>query len=728
MGSASLIRSSFLGGEIGPKSYGRIDLPQYNHCHELLKNVIPLPQGAATRRPGFGFIGITFDGENLPAATYKFVFSETESYLVEISSDDDLEESYIRVLDADAPFTALEAVPLLANTSPIYIPSESLPFLQYAQSADVVWFTHPSTPPFMLIRYLDLGSIAFKIENVIWNTFIIAQNQAGNAFQAEAQPFRDANIEDIEFTPSGTTGAITVAAATSAASPVYMFHPDMVGAWFKITQTSLGQRYTGSFRVTAMSGVPDINGFYSVVAADVIDTIKNTTSDADWEESSWNDYRGYPRAVSLFEGRVYFGGNSSEPDRGWASESANVFKLDARSFSNGAGFPAQAADSPYSFTPNAGVVSEINWLSAGKTLLAGTRGREYVLSGPDQTLSMGPTNISMTPETAHGSRYSQAERVAYAVMFLQTSGKKLRELVFDFNSDSYQGTDIGLHAHHLLDKVIVKIAWQEQPNGILWCMSEDGELISVTRERQQGIVAWARHELGGTNAVLKDLVVIPTGAGLNRLFISVEREVDGATMRTLEYQPEQISGEDELTPGFASCLDSFVAAGQLSATDTWSGFDHLIGETVRVVGSVESDASEPNIEGDFVVNSSGEIVLNREVKFIMAGLPFNSKIKTLKQEGGSAIGTAQGDMKRTHKLILRLYNSFGLTYGSNDSNQKAINFWSDDRPELVQLFTGDKFLDFPNGWDRDGQVQLESSSPFPFTVNFIVQKMVVNES
>ena len=43
------------------------------------------------------------------------------------------------------------------------------------------------------------------------------------------------------------------------------------------------------------------------------------------------------------------------------------------------------------------------------------------------------------------------------------------------------------------------------------------------------------------------------------------------------------------------------------------------------------------------------------------------------------------------------------------------------------LFTGDKLVTFPNGWNRDNIVVIIQDQPLPMTVLMIVPKVEVNE-
>lgn len=715
MGRFNLVRNSFLGGEIGPKSWGRTDMPQWNHSHERLENFLSLTPGSGVRRPGFRFVKQT--NNNKVAACYPFAFSDTESYVLEISTPAS-GNSVIKIIDA-TDFTEY-SVSSGSSLVPLYDASD-LDNLQVVQKADVVWIVHADYTPILLVR---TSGPSFAVDLAIQPN--LAAASFGYTKFAKYQPFRAVNVTGTYFDPSATTGNITVNAETSGAVAVYFFETGMIGSYYKLTQTVGGNQYTGMFQITGMSGAAS-GGKYATCTATVLDTFGDTSHSADWEECSWSDYRGWPRSVGLFEGRVYYGGNRSEPDRTWASEDAAFFNMDARGQSAGSGFPSQTASSPYSFTPNSGDLNLIEFLSAGKTLFAGTSQREFVCSGPDASQSMSVENISMSPETAHGSRYAQAQRVAYTVIAIQPTGRKIREYVFDFISNSYEGTDISLHASHLLANKAGRICWQEEPNGILWVKDDEGGLCSVTRERQQQIIAWNRHSIGGTDAIVKSICVVPDEDGVKRLFAIIFRTINGADYYSLECLADQYSGE-QLTATLSNCLDGHKHGTNGTAQAVWTNFaPHLVGETVRVVAA-ETSGALPNYEGEFTVGSGGTITLNRAVKEIMVGVKYKTKIKTLKADGGSQIGSAQGAMKRTDKILLRLFDTYGLSYGTSDSNQKEILFWDSNSPGLVQPFTGDKFLEFPNGWDRDGQVQLESEWPFPMGINFIATRMTVNET
>ncbi|HAF38713.1 MAG TPA: hypothetical protein DCG72_07005, partial [Gammaproteobacteria bacterium] len=143
---------------------------------------------------------------------------------------------------------------------------------------------------------------------------------------------------------------------------------------------------------------------------------------------------------------------------------------------------------------------------------------------------------------------------------------------------------------------------------------------------------------------------------------------------------------------------------------TLSGLTHLEGQTVSILadGSVHADATV----------SSGAITLNRHVTKAHVGLGYSSTLRTLRVDGGSAIGSAQGKVKRINDLTVRLYRSVGLKVGRDADNLDVVPFRSSatsmDAPNV--LFSGDKEIELNGNYDSDGQFTIRQDQPLPMTV------------
>lgn len=49
--------------------------------------------------------------------------------------------------------------------------------------------------------------------------------------------------------------------------------------------------------------------------------------------------------------------------------------------------------------------------------------------------------------------------------------------------------------------MITSMAFQKNPDPILWCVRSDGVLLSMTYDREQNVIAWSRHPFIGADAV-----------------------------------------------------------------------------------------------------------------------------------------------------------------------------------------------------------------------------------
>ena len=94
-------------------------------------------------------------------------------------------------------------------------------------------------------------------------------------------------------------------------------------------------------------------------------------------------------------------------------------------------------------------------------------------------------------------------------------------------------------------------------------------------------------------------------------------------------------------------------------------------------------------------------------------------------EAGAKDGTAQGKKKRIARITYRLYDTLGLKHGPSADRLDIIPFRSsaDDMDEAPALFTGDKEVEFPRNWDKDGYIFLVQDQPLPFTILAIMPEL-----
>ena len=491
-------------------------------------------------------------------------------------------------------------------------------------------------------------------------------------------------------------------------------------------------------------------------------------ADDNWALGAFSETTGYPRAVAFYEQRLVFAGTSEQPQTLFFSQSGDFenFEADVED------------DDAMVYTIGSNEVNVIRFLSSTRNLIVGTSGGEFVVraSGTDEPIT--PTQIQIKQQTNHGSADHVPAQVGNTVLFLQRAKRKLRELQFNFDVDGYVATDLTIINEHITKGGLTELAHQQEPHGILWGVRADGQLVCMTYKREEQVVAWSRQVLGGAfgtgDAVVESVAIIPGDLDEDQVWVAVKRTVNGATKRYVEFIRDFEFGTDvsdaifvdsSLTfTGVTSTLagdeaadqttitladaSSFSSAGAIKigsevitytgkssndltgctrgvvgaaaahasgatvtqAAISLSGLSHLEGQTVSILGD---GATHPN-----KTVSSGAVTLDRYVTKAHAGLSYNSTLKTLRVEGGSQQGTAQGKIKRINEIVVRLLNTVGLQVGKDVSNLDIVPFRSsaDKMDEPIALFTGDKEIEFDGEFDSDGQLVVRQDQPLPMTV------------
>lgn len=155
---------------------------------------------------------------------------------------------------------------------------------------------------------------------------------------------------------------------------------------------------------------------------------------------------------------------------------------------------------------------------------------------------------------------------------------------------------------------------------------------------------------------------------------------------------------------------------------TVTGLDHLEGETVAIWGDGAVLPTQ--------TVASGSITLDSAASVVQVGLPYKHKIRTLKQEGGSPLGTSVGKLKSIDAVTFVVLNSHSINFGPDEDNLQELDFREvgSAMDEAVPLFTGEKRVEFnaPFAADAtDPRIYMESDAPAPFTLLAIAPEIDV---
>jgi hypothetical protein len=358
-------------------------------------------------------------------------------------------------------------------------------------------------------------------------------------------------------------------------------------------------------------------------------------------------------------------------------------------------------------------VNAIKWLEHGKVLLAGTVGGEWSIDSASTSEPITPTSIKAKRETTYGSANADPLTIAGSILFVQRAGRKLREHTYRFEVDGYVAPDLTLLADHISETGIEDLAYQQEPYSIVWVVRSDGMLLALTYDRSQEVVGWHRHP---TDGMVESVTVIP-GVDEDEVWISVKRTINGDTKRYVEYLKSFDWGLDQEDCFFVDCGLTYDGVPATTIT----GLSHLEGRSVAILAD---GATHP-----LRTVSSGSITLAAAASVVHVGLNYTAILKTMRIDAGSAMGTAQGKKKRIHEIRARIYKTLGGKIGGSLTKLENLYFRSsgDSMDVPLPLFTGDKVITNPQGWNTEGQVVIVQADPLPITVLAVMAEVSTSD-
>ena len=674
MGRVAVQLTNFTGGELSPRLDGRNDLAKYSTGCKTLENMIIYPHGSAARRSGTQYVAEVKDSTK-ETRLIPFEFSTTQTYMLEFG------DQYIRFYKDNGQI--LSGGSAYEISSP-YLESELFD-IKYAQSADVMYICHPNHAVRKLSR---TGHTAWTL------TAVDFQNG----------PFMDHNISTTTLTAGhtavGSSGDLTLSSTTGV--------NDNQG-WLTTDVGRLVHFKDGHYKITARTSA-------TVAVSICVASPSSGSASTDFALGSFSDTTGHPSCVTFFEQRLVFAATLSQPQTLFFSVSGDYENMDDNYHGT------VADDDAIIYTIASNQVNAIRFMTATRTLIIGTAGGEFAVSGGGTDIAITPTNILIKKQSNNGAANVDALAVGNATLFLQRAKRKLRELAYNFDVDGYVAPDLTILAEHISEGGFKQLSYQQEPNQIIWCARNDGQLIGLTYQREQEVVAWHRHIFGGTfssgNAVCESVATIPTDNSEYQTWVIVKRTINGATKRYIEYIHNL--NFDETDDTSFNFLDSQLSYDGSPVT-TLSGLSHLEGQTVSILAD---GATHP----DKVV-SSGEITLNRSASKVKVGLGFTSLLQTMRLDAGSQNGTSQSKTKRIYEITIRLYESLGVEVGPDLNNMERIPFRSSADPmdSSVGVFTGDKEVEFRGNYETDGFIYVRQDQPLPLTILSLYPKLQTND-
>jgi hypothetical protein len=263
-------------------------------------------------------------------------------------------------------------------------------------------------------------------------------------------------------------------------------------------------------------GIAEITGYTSttVVNATVQRVLGATATTSNWAEGAWSPYRGWPSAVTFSQDRLIFSGTSYDPQTMWMTQTGNYYDFMRND-------PLVDSDGITINLPSQ-KLNAINGLVSLLQLLTFSSGAEFSIGGTNNNV-FSPVSMQTKLNSYTGSSGVQPCVIVNRAIYVQSRGCVVRDMGYDVFTDTFSGANLSILSNHLFTNYnIVEMAYQQDPDSLVWCVRDDGKLLCMTYMREQEVLAWSWCDTYEGDDLFESVCTIPA-TGYNEVWVVVNR-------------------------------------------------------------------------------------------------------------------------------------------------------------------------------------------------------------
>lgn len=512
---------SFTAGELDPSLHGRRDFARYQVGLKTLRNGQVHASGGVSNRAGLRFVTEVKDSTK-HVRLQKFEAAADDAYLLESGN------LYIRPIFRGAyvdsgggipveivtPYTAadVDGVYIEQSNDIASLASKSFAPRELARSAPLVW---------------SLSTISF-VPGISAPTGLTATGT--NAYTGYGA----------DHVPRAYKYVVAAVAASGEESlpSTFATNATLVVLGFDANFVTLGWTAVGG--ATEYVVYKEENGVYGFIGStpNVSFVDRNIEPSFATGPQTGNNPFGatddYPGQVTFMQGRRMWAATNNKPQTIFGSQSGNFKNM-------GTSTPVRDDDA-LEFTLAAKRKQDIfHMVPLERGMIVFTRSGEWRVTG-SLDAPITPSSILPEPQTYYGSSATLAPLVVgQELLFATRSARVIRNMEYSLQVDKYVSSDLTLLAKHLFKGRFV-VAWDYagEPDGVIWCVMSDGELLSLTYLREEQVWGWGRHHTAGK---FLDVKVIPEDTRDVPYFL-IQRQIDGTSRQYIEFLEDRNYGEE----------------------------------------------------------------------------------------------------------------------------------------------------------------------------------------
>lgn len=752
------LKSNFTAGELEPALHAREDLQSYANGAKAIENMVVMPQGGLTRRPGTRLVAALKDetrkGELMPLK-----FSRLDARMLILNAGVArvgknrglVGDGLGGVYEFPHPFADVDLPNLrwVESADYLYVASGDQP-QQIVRNADDDWSVDPFKPHNGPVLPQNLDPAKRLLVDGVTGTINISANfdvfeagHVGSLWRLDEGdlgivPYWTANevVNTMAAVPASPTAAqlrasyrryknnIYAAITPPDAGQVALYcgvnPPTQTYGDFQSQATCVLWRFVsagyGYVRIAAVAdarhATAEVQSIVGLTVSRLPDSLlyKDTYR---WFEAAWSDKRGWPVLAVFNQQRL-----------GWLGSRGQLWLGNPADYP---GYETRPSDDPSGMVyvelrSSDGSTILPRWAFGSGWIVIGGAELEHVVratSGASDAIT--PQSVGSVTDSASGSAWARATLVDSGVAFVSASRQRLYYAKIARLMQQLEVKDITIACPHILNGLAAGAAYQHDPHRIIWGFSENGDLWGVTFRPDQSVVGGHRHPMPG--AVIEAMASMPTADGLGNEVWMIVRRTFGATVRrfieVMTDFPPPPSGKPKTAEGawYVDCGVPYDGA----PTKRLEGLPFPDGTIVRVFG-------EGQWLGDVAV-AGGAVDLTRTTSKGVVGLPIAFRARTLPMEPSRPGVSARGGVKQATHATADFVESWGgmaRTCGEDVENETVEideNF-EDLFPDgdltpgaPVDLFTGRKV--FPMDGPHLLRVEIEYAGDHPYPVTLL---------
>lgn len=564
--------------------------------------------------------------------------------------------------------------------------------LQYAQTANVMYFVHIGRPEQKLTRAAHTSWTFTAVTygpSIIAPTGVAATPTTPNmtGYVATSYTYVVTAISDDAGQESRASAIATVTNDLTLDGNYNTI------SWSASAGASRYAVYKGSNGVFGFIGGTEALTFRDgtpIILADLSDTPPKGT----------NYFIGagnYPSAITFHEQRKILARTLNKPNAMWGTQSGDFENFDTSR-------PAKDDDS-FAFAVLGKRANSINQLVSSSSLLALTTDAIFAVSGgADRALS--PSAFVPKKQGNRGASRLPAIEIDETVFFQPNQGSSVRTLGFSFEVDGYKTNNVAIFSPHLFtDDTIISWAYQNEPYSCIWCVTAKGLLYCFTWEKEQDVWGWTVCETDGT---FEDVAII-TENGLDRVYVITKRTIGGVAKRFYE----RMAAPHGAYFNEACHVDCAVTQIYDPPQSVVTGLDHLEGRTVSAFydGYAETD----------LVVTDGAVTLQAEAALVSVGLPYVAEIETLPLTLAGQGGTAHVNAQTIGAVTVRAIDTKGVEVAVNGRDivpnfEPVAERLSEPMGVLPDIAARDYAIPLPSNWSDNASLIIRQTQPMPMHI------------